>query len=500
MKQAPAFEAPIERWYGSVEYEARIPTDLGLSDSVELRPARWVEVEAIGPSGSVVANAITDEQGRFILEAPPSAVRIAVLAQVSKDGHDLAVSPDPLGRQTYAVRQTLGKPSEFVQVRVSDSAPGGPGGAFHILDTVLRGAEAVREWSGQKLPPLYVYWGRGVTTAWSYYRGERRSGRFCLELLGGRPGDPRRADTDEHDESIVLHEFGHFVMERLATDSSPGGEHPAGHLIDPGLAWEEGRATWFSAAVLGHGRYADSVGREPFGRLRIQYDLETSNEVIPRGMGSEQGVAEVLWDLTDGREGYEDADDDGISVGPASLLQAMIELRGEPGAFPTLSSYLQYLVGTGRVDSGEVKTMLARTGQPGDLLPVDFTSRWPEDIKIPGTVNGKVDGVTHPAPSGGPNRPQNGFDSMRVYRVHIEKRSRLVAELRVFGTGRAVDHQDLDMELRDSRAQLLDSVRSEDSEHVLSRLLAPGWYVLYVRDGGTGNRVGFELNVSAEAQ
>ncbi|MCA9602300.1 MAG: hypothetical protein KC417_09760, partial [Myxococcales bacterium] len=212
MKQSIGTFTERARWYGSVEFEARRPTDLGLSEVTELRPARWVEVQGLGPSGAVVANAITDEHGRFVLEAPANTARIVVLAQVSKDGHDLSVSPDPLGRQVYSVRRTLGSPKTFVHLKVLDGAPGGPGGAFHILDTVLRGAEAVREWTGERLPPLYVYWGRGVTTAWSYYRGERRSGRYCLELLGGRPGDSRRTDTDEHDESIILHEFGHFVM------------------------------------------------------------------------------------------------------------------------------------------------------------------------------------------------------------------------------------------------------------------------------------------------
>src|SRR5436190_20086015 len=110
--------------------------------------------------------------------------------------------------------------------------------------------------------------------------------------MGGAPGGQATSDTDEHDEAIVLHELGHFVMDRLSGDSSLGGQHPRGYLIDPGLAWEEGRATWFATAVLGAPPYRDTIGIEPRGSLRVDESLETPEE--PRGIGSETSVAGVL--------------------------------------------------------------------------------------------------------------------------------------------------------------------------------------------------------------
>jgi hypothetical protein len=161
-----------------------------------------------------------------------------------------------------------------------------------------------------------------------------------LELMGGNRGQQRTSDCDEHDEGIILHEFGHFVMDRLSTNSSTGGTHPGGHLLDPGLAWEEGRATWLSAAVRREPTYQDTIGIEPQGSLRVDHAIERGDQG-PRGVGAETSVSDILWDLTDGVDGYPDEDHDGVALGPAPLLRAMTEFADEPGAYPSLATFLR---------------------------------------------------------------------------------------------------------------------------------------------------------------
>ena len=39
---------------------------------------------------------------------------------------------------------------------------------------------------------------------------------------------------------------------------------------------------------------------------------------------------------------------------------------------------------------------------------------WPMDLEINGSVAGKIDGLSSPAPSGGPPRPSNGLDAVAV--------------------------------------------------------------------------------------
>jgi hypothetical protein len=499
----PVAALPTRTLRGVVRYEARQPTAQGASRAVEARPARFVQITAHDAAGAQVGECAADEVGAFACTVPGVTKALSFVAHARHDGADVSCTPDSDQRRMHALRVEVPEGAQELNLTISDGDAAGTGGAFHIVDTVLRGIEAAKRWTGSTLPPLVVYWGRGVTTEWSYYRGERPagSGHYVLELLGGQRGRHTSTDTDEHDEAIILHEVGHFVMDRLSTNSSPGGTHPSHVLIDPGLAWEEGRATWFAAAVRRDSRYEDTIGVEPGGSLRVNHDLESSDG--PRGNGAENSVADVLWDLTDGAEGYPDRDHDGVALGPEAILRAMVDLNRSDGAFPCLTSFLEFVTARQTLAEGAtreplltadaVAAMLHTTHEPEALMVRSPDARWPLDLAVPGVATDKVDGLTNPAPSGGARRPENGFDALRVYRVRVTTRGWLGLELRIQGTGRPAEHTDLDLELRDMRGEVIAAARGEAERETLSRLVQPGWYIVYVRDGGGGNRANYEL-------
>lgn len=480
---------------GTISYEARHSTKLGASRELEVRPARFVDLEVLDRAGQPLAQGSTDAEGRYELELGPGAAVLRVWAKVRNDEHDLAVTLDIGGQQTHYLDVPVA--GETLDVVASDSADGGPAGAFHILDTILRGLEAAERWTGREMPPMFVFWGRGITTTWSYYRGEipPGSGRYALELMGGDPGMQLTSDTDEHDEAIMLHELGHMVMDLVSTSSSIGGRHPPGVLVDPGLAWEEGRVSWFAVAVLGAPAYLDTVGIEPHGRLRVDRDYSVVNPG-PQGEGSEQTVGEVLWDLVDGSAGLEDGDNDGVALEPAELMRAMMALNEVDGAYPALASFLRFLVDSGRVAEMELKTMLERTGQPDDLLPPVGSPTWPIELALPAEVSGEIDGLSNPAPSGGPAHPATGYDAVRAYRFRWERTGPIEVVLHIDGSGRPGERTDLDLEVRNIRGQMVGLSRGVSRTEQI-RLIAPGpaWYVVYVRDGGRGNRARYRLSV-----
>ena len=91
----------------------------------------------------------------------------------------------------------------------------------------------------------------------------------------------------------------------------------------------------------------------------------------------------------------------------------------------------------------------------------------------------------------------SGFDATRAYRVSLSAPSRLTVRLEIQGSGRVDDREDLDLELRSIRAELIESARTEARVEVVDRDLPAGRYIVYVRDGGQGNRADFALRVAA---
>lgn len=485
---------------GTAQYEARTSTPVGVSRTLSLRPARVVQVRVINAAGETIGSGETNDQGAFSIPATTAASELIFAAATTADNHRLSVTRDPLGRQPHESRHLVtveeepGRTLTMPPITISDEGVEGSGGAFHILDTLLLGSRKVREWTNRELPPFFVYWVRGQTTNWSFYRGEQPadSGQYSVELLGGEAARLRETDTDEHDESIVLHEFGHFVMDRLSSDSSPGGMHPAGFLLDPGLVWEEARASWFATSVLGVPIYMDTVGTEPSGHTRLREDFERRSGG-PRGIGGEHPIAELLWDLSDGGDGIPDQDQDGVALGPAPVLMAMIRIAEQPDAFFGADRFVQYLVAEGLVEEAAMRNLLTQGGHPVSMLDAPA---WPPRLAVPGRTSGKIDGMTNPAPSGGGARPENGIDARRTYLIEMPRAGWLTATLKILGSGGAADHTDLDLELRDVRADEIAAARSQQPTEVVSELLEPGFYVLVVRDGGQGTRVGFDLEVS----
>lgn len=481
---------------GMVRYEARSPTFRGASNAVTLRPARKVAIAAIDARGAILAESITDDQGVFRLDPTSPSVAVRVKASIHTDGYAIDVSTDSLGRDFHAFDVALPATGPL-DVIARDDAPGGPGGALHLLDTLYRGEIAVRELMNASLPPLYAFWGRGVTDEWSFYVGEapEGSGRYRLELLGGEMNRRATTDTDEHDEAVILHELGHFVFDRLTSASSVGGPHPSGHYVDPGLAWEEGRATWFAAIVLGRSQYTDTIGLEPTGRLQAHNDLEHRSPP-PRGLGSQETVEEVLWDLVDGSASIpDDFDHDGAAVEPSVMLAAMVSMSRDTTILPCFPTYLRYLVDQRIVSEAAMRGVLRAGSLPEALLPADGYRPWPFAIALDAEARDTIDSISEPAPSGGPRLPRTGFDAVRTYLISLAEDGTLEIRLAIDARGDESDRSDLDLELRDLRSEEIASSRETTREETIRRDLRAGSYVIRVVDGGAdGARAAYRLS------
>nr|BFD65219.1 hypothetical protein HAGR004_02410 [Bdellovibrio sp. HAGR004] len=175
--------------------------------------------------------------------------------------------------------------------------PGIEGGAFNIMYNILLANEYIRRninknvlesgvpstdpnkwWVAEKVT---VYWKAGFNP-YSYFGSNSplsfySPGDRKLFILGGVSGDVKSSDTDHFDDSVILHEYGHFLEDVYGNSASPGGSHNGNFVIDARLAWSEGWANYLQAAVL-TGADAASLGvdesRVP-DQVRYHYYVDT---------------------------------------------------------------------------------------------------------------------------------------------------------------------------------------------------------------------------------
>ncbi|MFV8248040.1 hypothetical protein [Bdellovibrio bacteriovorus] len=142
------------------------------------------------------------------------------------------------------------------------------GGAFNIMYDILLANEYIRRNIGKNnggtpstdtnvwwvADKVTVFWKAGFNP-YSYFGSNSplsfySPGDRKLYILGGANGDVKSSDTDHFDDSVILHEYGHFLEDVYGNSGSPGGSHTGNFVIDARLAWSEGWANYFQAAVL----------------------------------------------------------------------------------------------------------------------------------------------------------------------------------------------------------------------------------------------------------
>ena len=113
---------------------------------------------------------------------------------------------------------------------------GGP--AFNIFDMGVDGATFVRRVYGSKPPRVTWLWTSGnagnCDDASCYNDDEKLISILSIP-----------ADRDEYDDTVLLHEYGHFWQAHYSGSDSPGGSHSSADRVDPLLAFGEGSATFF---------------------------------------------------------------------------------------------------------------------------------------------------------------------------------------------------------------------------------------------------------------
>jgi hypothetical protein len=139
----------------------------------------------------------------------------------------------------------------------------------------------------------------------SFYLGGSFSSLFLLgdEVL----------DTEEFDDHVIAHEWGHYFEDKFSRSDSIGGSHGLGDSLDMRVAFGEGFATALAGIGLRDPIYCDTQaagGNSGFG-----FDIEKDTPGID-GWFNEFSVLNFIYDLWDSNDDAAHADTGSIGFGP----------------------------------------------------------------------------------------------------------------------------------------------------------------------------------------
>jgi hypothetical protein len=153
------------------------------------------------------------------------------------------------------------------------------------------------------------------------------------------------SDTEEFDDHIVVHEWGHYFEDTFSRSDSIGGRHVLGESLDPRLAFGEGFASALAAIALDEPLYCDTGA--PGTNAGFGINAESDNPGL-QGWYNEISVVTLIYDLWDTAN---DGTDNG-SIGFAPIYETM---AGPQATTPAFTSILSF--------AGELRPMLDAAGQ-----------------------------------------------------------------------------------------------------------------------------------------
>ena len=412
---------PVVTISGTMLYEFPPPNAAcnGLNfGNIQLRPIRQATVQLLDDTGTNVLDSdVTDDLGAYSVTVNASTnVILRVRAELKKGGNpswDVEVrnnvvdpmnpNPPALGQRPIYVMDTAVMDSGVLDQTLDLTATTGwdvssyanprVAAPFAVLDAIYSGISLVAaEDPNANFVPLDAFWSPGNTSAQgagtfdervdsgeigtSFYSGDR------LFLLG-MDGD----DTEEFDDHVIVHEWGHYFEDNFSRSDSIGGAHGVGDLLDMRVAFGEGWATALSGMALNNPSYCDTLW---FGGNLSGFEIDIESEGGgTAGWFNEISVMKLIYDLWDTNN--DGADDSDIGFGP--IFNVMTGPQAATPAFTSIFTFATYLKQQGTGQDAFIDALLTaaavnptgvdfygttelNNGQPGktdDVLPAYTT-------------------------------------------------------------------------------------------------------------------------------
>lgn len=296
---------------GVVRYEDREYDSSGFNSKIDYyKVARYVKVDLVSADNTVLQTTYTSSKGAFSFSGvidSQNKITVYATTDISK-GLDILVKDR--SDQLYAVTANVNLDNNTeLAVDIPLSSPAS--GAFNIVDVFTNAAFFTFESTDLNLVSLYAFWqennsdGTYFCNGYDSYYCKQGKGVYIYNQVGG--------DTDEYDDDVLYHEFGHYFMDTLSRDDSMGGCHLLSSKdLDLRLSWSEGFGDFFPAAVK-HWLKANSTSVDLIStpnsftttayvdttrtRAQIYIALNNLDQTRYKTAANEMAVAKILYDL-----------------------------------------------------------------------------------------------------------------------------------------------------------------------------------------------------------
>ena len=349
-------------------------SQMGLDyNHVKREPARQVVVKAIGRLNEVVTETTTDDTGAYRLTNLPenAKVKIRVYAKMKKSSGDVTwdvnVIDNTNGNSQYVMEGSFASTGTVSSVRNLNASLGWSqsrryynsirvSAPFAILDSVYTAMKKVISVDNKiDFPALRVNWSVNNVSAGNGTESELKDGQIVTSHYDGENklyilGD-ENADTDEFDNHIIIHEWGHYFEAKFSRADSIGGPHSEGDMLDMRLAFGEGWGNAWSAIATDDPIYYDTSGQRQ--GIGWAMDIENGKPNHP-GWYSESSIQRILYDL------YDSHDDgaDRLSLGFSPMYKVLVGAQKTTPAFTSIFSFITALQEQNPSDKSEIDAIL----------------------------------------------------------------------------------------------------------------------------------------------
>jgi hypothetical protein len=319
---------------GQILYQHREWDQTGFTGAIVNNPVRYADVEIIDPTKSGAKRHLawgkTDANGNFSILVVDSTTRSkvrAVILTTTTQTSDLFVKVSTSNGSIYAANTpdyNNHGPNVNVNWGTLTSQAFGGAEAFNILDRGVYGADFIKVLTGSRPGSSKL-----VTFKWSATGGVTNS------FTSGNTVTLR--DTAGYDDTVIQHEWSHYVMTNYSKVTNPGGAHFLSDCSeDPRLAFDEGRASFFGMSVRRYfgqpnaNVYMKTDGGSGPGHMVNWYNVEDPEQYACQGDTSEVANSRSLWDIgddvstTDTTPGVDDNPPDALTLPDLETWQVFV--------------------------------------------------------------------------------------------------------------------------------------------------------------------------------